>query len=244
MTARFLIRFDDVCPTMNWQIWDCVEPLLDRYRIKPIVAIVPDNRDPKLVCQEPRTDFWDRALSWQRRGWTIGLHGHQHLYTTSQGGILGIHAGSEFAGHDADTQRAKISAGVEIFRSHGLKPTVWVAPGHAFDETTLRILPEFNIRIISDGFYWRCIQKGGLFWVPQQLWRFRNLRFGLWTVCMHINSWNDRSIEKLERSLERFSSQFTDVEAALSSPPPPANGLDRLFEIMFGAIVRMKLRDT
>lgn len=41
--------------------------------------------------------------------------------------------------------------------SHGIDPTVWIAPAHSFDKNTLIALKlETNIRIISDGFVLPC----------------------------------------------------------------------------------------
>ena len=72
--ARYLVRFDDLCPTMNWANWRVLEAMLLQAGISPILAVVPDNRDPKLVAGPPAPDFWDHVRAWQARGWAIGLH--------------------------------------------------------------------------------------------------------------------------------------------------------------------------
>ena len=77
-----LLRFDDICPTMNWGTWDAGRGPDGPLGLRPILAVVPDNRDPKLVAGPPRADFWERVRGWQARGWTIALHGYQHLYVT------------------------------------------------------------------------------------------------------------------------------------------------------------------
>ena len=79
MPARYLVRFDDICPTMNWAAWSRIETVLDRHGVAPILAVVPDNRDPKLMVDNSRADFWARVRGWQTKGWTIALHGFQHL---------------------------------------------------------------------------------------------------------------------------------------------------------------------
>ena len=61
---RYLLRFDDICPTMNWAIWDKVEEGLRRHDVRPILAVVPDNHDSKLRIDPPRADFWDRVRQW------------------------------------------------------------------------------------------------------------------------------------------------------------------------------------
>ena len=95
---QYLVRFDDICPTMNWSVWTQIEAELRQRNIKPILAVVPDNQDAKLRVDSPRSDFWDCVRGWQALGWTIGLHGYQHRYVTQQSGIVGLNARSEFAG--------------------------------------------------------------------------------------------------------------------------------------------------
>ncbi|HET8715597.1 MAG TPA: DUF2334 domain-containing protein, partial [Holophagaceae bacterium] len=96
--ARYILRFDDICPTMNWEVWEAIEALLDRHGVKPILAVVPDNQDPKLQVDAPRADFWDRVRGWQAKGYTIALHGYQHRYINRNAGIMGLTHQSEFAG--------------------------------------------------------------------------------------------------------------------------------------------------
>ena len=57
--AKYLLRFDDICPTMKWTVWNQVEQILDEYDIKPIIAVIPDNTDPSLVIEPSPEDYWD-----------------------------------------------------------------------------------------------------------------------------------------------------------------------------------------
>ena len=43
-----LIRFDDICPTMNWEQWAKACALLDAYGKKPLIGVIPDCKDPDL----------------------------------------------------------------------------------------------------------------------------------------------------------------------------------------------------
>src|SRR5579864_348716 len=140
MPGKLLLRFDDICPTMNWAVWQELEAILSDAGVKPLVAVIPDNRDPAFHLAAPRRDFWDNVRLWQARGWTIGVHGYQHLYVTRSSGLLGINAASEFAGLPFQEQERKIRLALGIFRSEGIEPKVWVAPGHSFDTTTIRAL--------------------------------------------------------------------------------------------------------
>ena len=78
MTAKYLLRFDDLCPTMNWDVWREVEQILYDTGVKPILAVVPDNKDEALRCGEPNSQFWEHVRQWQRAGAAVGLHGFEH----------------------------------------------------------------------------------------------------------------------------------------------------------------------
>ena len=74
---------------MNWAVWREVKSVLDANRVRPLVAIVPDNHDALLNVAPARTDFWELARLWQSQGWTMGLHGYRHVYVTTDPGIIG-----------------------------------------------------------------------------------------------------------------------------------------------------------
>lgn len=65
--ARYLVRFDDICPAMNWDMWGKIETVLRENGVKPILAVVPDNKDPLLDVGAPVSDFWERVRGWQGR---------------------------------------------------------------------------------------------------------------------------------------------------------------------------------
>ncbi len=205
MKAKYLIRFDDICSTMNWTIWDSIEKILIDANVSPIVAIVPENRDKKLKVDFSRTDFWERVRLWKSLGWTIGLHGYQHLYSTSNAGLLCLNHYSEFAGLSREEQKTKFCRAFEIFEREGIKPEVWVAPAHSFDSITITVLKELQIHYISDGYsLFPYLDSQGLLWIPQQLWKFRYVPFGTWTVCYHHNLWRMVDLDKFRKDIERF----------------------------------------
>jgi peptidoglycan/xylan/chitin deacetylase (PgdA/CDA1 family) len=242
MSARYLVRFDDICPTMDWQSWSRVEQILDRAGIRPIIAVVPDNRDAKLNFGAPAHDFWLRVRKLQERGWTVGWHGHQHDYTNDLGGIVGIHRGSEFAGVSEALQRQKLTAAARIFGDNGVRPTVWVAPGHSFDSVTVRLLPEFGVDVISDGLFWRVVKTDHCTWIPQQLWRFRRIPFGVWTVCFHVNGWGGAQFSRFEADISRYRASITSVDELLGDTAASAGILDTVFQSLYRRAVIAKNR--
>ena len=43
-----LIRFDDIAENMNWELMDRCEILLKKYDIKPVLGVIPNNKDEEL----------------------------------------------------------------------------------------------------------------------------------------------------------------------------------------------------
>jgi predicted deacetylase len=186
MSVRYLLRFDDMCPTINWEVWQKLETIMIEEDVRPIVSVIPDNQDEALHEGAPDELFWERVRSWQARGWTIGLHGYQHRYVSKDSGIIGLNNFSEFAGLPLDEQRDKLQKGMAIFDRQRVRADVWVAPAHSFDANTIQALASLGVRTISDGMsLYPHRDAQGVFWVPQQLWRFRAAPFGVWTVCIH-----------------------------------------------------------
>jgi hypothetical protein len=214
LRARFLLRFDDVCPTTLSPIWEEIETTLNGLDIRPIVAVIPDNRDPALLLNDPSADFWPRVQRWQRAGWTIGLHGHQHVFRTTDPGIVGLNHYSEFAGIGFSEQVNKISVGCRILTDNGIRPDAWIAPAHSFDENTVLALAAVPgaPRIISDGLGFLPHRDGhGMFWIPQQLWRFRPMPIGVWTVCVHPNLWTSEDVRRFTAEIEKYRRSISDT---------------------------------
>jgi predicted deacetylase len=232
-SARYLLRLDDACPTMDSGQWQRFEDLFDRYQVKPLVAVIPENRDPKMEIDSPDPNFWQTVDRWIGKGWRIALHGYDHVYVTKESGLVPHNKKSEFAGLPYEVQQQKIRRGYEILRDHGVTPEIWVAPSHTFDDNTLIALKEeTEIRIISDGlartpFLWK-----GFAWIPQQLWRGRFVGSGLWTICLHPNTTSEAEFKRLEGFLAQRS---TDVVSwsEISLPSRTRNVWDWLFHRWF-----------
>lgn len=217
--AQYLLRFDDLCPTMKWTMWDRVEKVLDEFDVKPIVAVVPDNQDPALSPEAAREDFWEKVRTWQKKGWTIALHGYRHVYENKKGGLLRVNDYSEFAGVPLAEQERRIREGLRIFSDHGVRCDAWVAPAHSFDKNTVKVLRENGVGVISDGYSNEVFEKFGVTWVPCQLYRFEERESGVWTVCKHPSMWGEREWEAFRKELEEHHHRFTDLSTLLSGTP-------------------------
>ncbi len=215
MTAKYLIRMDDACPTMDLSKWRRVEDALDRFGIKPIVAVVPDNQDHWLMIDPPNAGFWDMVRGWRSKGWTIAMHGDTHVMRETEAKmVLPFYKRSEFAGLPYEAQAEKIRRAWRIFMSQEIEPTVWIAPAHCFDWVTLKaIFNETSIRIVSDGIARDTYFERGFHWLPQQLWSLQERKAGLWTVCLHPNSITKEQASEFERAIERdYASRITSVD--------------------------------
>jgi predicted deacetylase len=203
LTAKYILRLDDACHTMDRRKWQLIEDLCDELGIKPIVAVVPDNRDSDLQYDTSDADFWNRVRSWQLKGWTIAMHGYQHLiHHTKSKLVLPFYQRSEFGGLTFDQQAEKIKQSWKIFATERVLPTVWIAPAHCFDLITLQaIQAETPINIISDGIARDQYYDQGFYWIPQQIWSLSNKQNGLWTVCLHPNTMTEYHIESLRLHL-------------------------------------------
>jgi len=214
MTVKFLLRFDDLCSTINWDAWQKLEAIMLEENVQPIVSVIPDNQDPTL-CEGPADEhFWDRVRSWQARGWTIGLHGYQHQYVSKEAGMIGLNHYSEFAGLPLEEQHTKLRKGLEIFAREGVRADAWVAPAHSFDANTVRALASLGVKTISDGmslYPYRDTQ--GVFWVPQQLWKFRAAPFGVWTVCIHPDDKLYRDADFFRQCIRQHRKSITSLSA-------------------------------
>jgi len=230
-TAQYLLRLDDLCPTVSAGRWrQCVE-LIEEFGLQPILAVVPDNLDPLLEVSPPQPTFWEEMRKLERAGAAIALHGYQHVSNSTSGGLLPLHRASEFAGIAFETQREWIRQGLKLLRDHGLNPRLWVAPWHSFDQSTLAALREEGMGALSDGFTRRPVLRGGLVWIPQQLWAPAPMRDGLWTICLHPNTIADAQMEELRNFLRVHGEQFTSVDRALKEyPAAPARVVETLRE--------------
>ena len=231
--AQYLLRFDDLCPTVSYRRWQRFHSLIKKFGIRPILAVVPDNRDYKLQFSPVDPEFWGRMRALEAAEATIALHGYRHLCRSWGKSLLQLHYRSEFAGVAEETQRQWIHDGLGLLRSHGLNPRIWVAPRHGFDESTLGSLRKEGIRVLSDGFARIPFTRGGLTWIPQQLWAPVEKSKGLWTICVHANTARASSIEELHAFLQRHAEQFTSVDRILAEyQPAKLDGIERVYETL------------
>ena len=210
--AQYLLRIDDLCPTVRRSGWKRLVELVREFGIKPILAVVPENRDPELAISPADAQFWATMRAMEREGAAIALHGFRHLCVRRGSGLLPVSRSGEFAGVPFAAQLEWIREGLAILRREGLNPRLWIAPRHNFDANTLRALRGQGILHLSDGLMTRPFLRGGMTWIPQQLWSPAEKSNGLWTICVHPNTLDDAGFDDLRLFLRRNAAQFTSFE--------------------------------
>lgn len=207
---KYILRLDDVSDYMDLDKWKRMERLLDKHAIKPVFGIIPKNGDTSLISiYEKNEHFWELVNSWIDKGWIPAMHGYEHRYVTGEGGINPVNRRSEFAGLPYEVQAEKIRNGWNILLEHGIRPDIFFAPSHTFDDNTLKALAdETTIRIISDTIANDVYQKGIFWFIPQQSGKVRKLPFKMVTFCYHPNVMDDNAYNELDCFLHRHQKLF------------------------------------
>lgn len=242
MKQHYLVRLDDACSQMDKQKWQRIENILDKYGIKPMVGIIPQNEDPMTCIDDIDSIFTVKVLGWQKKGWAIALHGYNHVCTTKIGGINPVHKRSEFAGLSLAGQKEKISKGAEILTDMGLIPKYFFAPSHTYDENTLQALVEETpIRIISDTIALQPYKRGVFIFIPCQMGCFRKpLIDGYWTFCFHPNGMDNTAFDIFECFIKTHVKKFISFSDIDTSKIGKKSIVDRLLSFTYFTMRRIK----
>ena len=243
MKYKYLIRLDDACPYMDRAKWQRMEAILDKYGVKPLVGIIPANADPETIINPEDAGFWEKALRWEVKGWSIAVHGFYHVCRTDYGGLNPVHKRSEFAGLSYEEQAKKIKDGYEILMSHHIEPEYFFAPSHTYDENTLlAIVNNTEIKYVSDTIALRPYRYNyKLKIVPCQMGRLRKMPIpGYWTACYHPNIMDDRQFEMLESFLKEHAREIVSFKDLSLGNVGTKSMVDRLLSFVYFTMRRIK----
>lgn len=217
--VEYCIRLDDACPQMNAEKWARIERILDKYKVKPIVGVIPENRDPDFVAVADE-NFWEKACEWQKKGWTIALHGlHHELHFHEPRGYYQLSHSSktEWAGKSSTEQYEMLKQGYQILKGHGLTPTCFFAPCHTYDETTVEAIASMKTEgcsmYISDGYALHPYQRDGVDFLPTLFDTPHKLPLqGVYTFVYHPNNMQEQDFAYLEDFLKKYASLFRSAD--------------------------------
>lgn len=218
-----LIRFDDICPTMDWNQWNRAVKVLERYHVKPLIGVIPDCQDPELQINEPYSDFWQYIKKLQCKGYTVAMHGYLHKYDSAKHGIVNVTPHSEFAGHTYEEQYQKIKRGKAYLECHGIFTDVFFAPAHSYDENTLKALAANGFKYVSDGASSKPFVREGVLCIPCRSGGCPKIeKKGYYTAVFHAHEWvrpekADGYIQ-LEKLCEEYSKDIVSFEEYCKRP--------------------------
>lgn len=184
---------------MNWEQWEKAKQLMDDADVTALLGVIPDCQDPDLMIDNPRQDFWEYIKDLQNKGFTIAMHGYQHVFDIRAKGLVTPVKHSEFAGHPYEVQYEKIRRGKEILQKHGISTDVFFAPAHSYDDNTLKALNVNGFRFISDGKSRKPYIRNGIICIPARSGGIPKMRTpGYYTAILHAHEWirKDKSEDK------------------------------------------------
>lgn len=240
--VKYLIRLDDACPYMDIPKWSHIEHILDKYSIKPLVGIIPANAKEDLFISPVDPFFWDKIHNWISKGWSIALHGYDHVYISEEGGINPFWRRSEFAGVPLNIQKEKIRKGIKILRDHGVNPKFFFAPSHTYDNNTVEALrSESEIRIISDSIGTKPYLYKGIVFIPQIVGHCTVPPLsGYWTFCLHPNVMTKDDFNKTESFIKEHQMDFICFEELDLINIKKKSLFDRFLSLFFFSYRRLK----
>ena len=217
-----LIRMDDISENMNWFLMDKCEALFDKFKIKPLLGVIPINKDPELLKFPKNDKFWERVKDWKNKGWEITMHGCNHLYTqkSNKKDIFNYGGDSEFYGLDYSSQLNKIKIGLEEFKKKKIEVRSFFAPNHIYDNNTLKALKDADIKIIIDGYGLFPYYKNKILFIPQLFYKEIFLPFGIQSTQMHINEWDDETYKNFELFIEKNYNKILALDKIIDITNP------------------------
>lgn len=202
---KIAIRMDDITPDMDWERFLAFKEILDQHKIKPLIGVVPDNRDENLHKAKEASDFWEYVKLLQEEGWSIALHGYQHIYTTKKCGVFPLNDFSEFAGIPYSSQKSMLMKATQILNRNGIYTDIFMAPAHSYDKNTVKALLEIGYRKMTDGFGRHPYLWRGMIFYPISFKQSNTLKQkkGFSTLVIHANTLTDED-------LKRYQIMFTE----------------------------------
>lgn len=190
---KILIRFDDICPSMDWSQWEKANSILKSYNVKPLLGVIPNCKDPELQINAPKPDFWNYIKELQLDGYKIAMHGVFHLYDSNKKGLVNNSKQSEFAGYSYAIQYEKLKLGKEILESNGIQTDVFFAPSHSYDKNTIKALRALGFKYLCDGKSNKIINYKGLLAIPVKSFGIPRIKEkGNFVVIFHAHEWTKK----------------------------------------------------
>lgn len=218
---KIAVRLDDITPDMDYEKFYKMKQILDTYQIKPLIGVVPFNEDKNLMRSPKMEDFAGFLQGLTNEGWVVALHGYEHLYSTSKGGLFPLNHFSEFAGLSFEKQDEMIAKGKDRLASWGIATDIFMAPAHSFDKNTLKALKKNGFVYVTDGFGKKPFVRNGLIFLPiaiKQSDCYKDTE-GYTTLVYHTNTMDDKDFERCKKMFEDNRESLISYEEMLKQTP-------------------------
>ena len=213
-----LIRLDDIAENMNWNLMEKSELLFEEYGIKPILGVIPNNKDNELLSYSKKNNFWEQVRNWRDKGWEIAMHGYTHVYDKicKNEDYFNYGGGSEFCGHTLETQISRIKNGLQKFKNEKIKIRSFFAPNHTYDKNTFIALKNFRINEVIDGYGLMPYIENDIKFIPQLFYKVFALPFGIQTLQIHLNYWEQKDFDNFEKFIKKHSNKIITYDQAIA----------------------------
>ena len=213
-----LIRFDDIAENMNWNLMERCETLFLKYSIKPVLGVIPKNKDEELLTYPINSKFWDRVRNWKSLGWEIVMHGYTHVYDSTshtKKDFFNYGGGSEFYGHTFEEQKKRLAKGLKKFEEENIPIRSFFAPNHIYDKNTFLALKSLGVKQVIDGYGLFPYLEDEIIFIPQLFYENIDLPFGLQSTQIHLNYWKETDFVKFEKFLDKNHDKILDYDQIL-----------------------------
>lgn len=199
---KYILRLDDACENMNEEKWKRIERLLDKYHIKPIVGIIPKNKDKEFTYSNI-VDFWRKYVRrWKDKGWIVAQHGFNHNLSKENR--------TEFSGKSLKEQKNILIKGYNVMKENDIFPECFFAPAHTFDDNTIKAIDEINkYKFISDGYALFPYNEKNVMFIPCVFdTPHKIFPIGIFTFVYHPNNMEEHDFLYLEKFLKKNYKNF------------------------------------
>ena len=233
-----LIRIDDIAENMNWNLMKQTEDLFEKYCIKPVLGVIPNNKDKDLLSYPRRDDFWEKVRNWKKKGWEISMHGFNHVYDKNlkNKDYFGYGGDTEFCGHSLEIQTSKIKNGLKKFNDEKIKIRSFFAPNHTYDKNTFAALKNSGINEIIDGYGIMPYEKNNIKFIPQLFYKVLILPFGIQSTQIHLNYWEQKDFDNFKNFVEQNKNKIISYDQALNK----INNNYKLINFLTKKIIQIK----
>lgn len=217
---NYIIRFDDLCSTMDWDKFERIKKVLEKNNIKSVLGVVPSNKDSALNISDKMSEelFYNRVHHFKNYGDTIAQHGLYHILQTCSGGILKINKYGEICDLPYEKQVELLKKGKELLIEKGVWEPYYMAPAHSFDENTLRALEKLEFVALTDGWGGYPYKLKNIICVPQLFAKpFTRFNIGYQTICLHTNNMTDSQINSFINFVESNKNNFVDFKDIINN---------------------------